>query len=206
MNRVLDDLKLRLSIERNEADIVIILGGSMMFFEEALEQATNLDAKLKIDYVNYFYRELFNIVTNINNLDLSEVIGNLIIKNIDKRLKAKKTNPYYMLTIDIYMINALNYLQNNKVEKAKEYFIKAIEFGEKYVNESKKDYHNALCCGTNWLGYIYNQEGNIKDALVYYQKTFDLYDSVKDEKGFYYKEYDPEDIISTINKLKEDIK
>ena len=158
------------------------------------------------DYVNYFYRELFNIVTNLNVFDLNEAIGNLIIKNIDKRNKLKKTNPYYMLTMDIYMITALIYLQNNNVDKAKEYFIKAITFGEKYINESKKDYHNVLCCGTNWLGYIYKQENKLKDALEYYEETYKLYESVKDEKGFYFKEYDPEDVILTINKLKEDIK
>ena len=206
MNRVLDDIKLRLSTPQSISDAVIIIGGAMVFFEESLDKATNLDNKLKIDYVNYFYRELFNIVTNLNVFDLNEAIGNLIIKNIDKRNKLKKTNPYYMLTMDIYMITALIYLQNNNVDKAKEYFIKAITFGEKYINESKKDYHNVLCCGTNWLGYIYKQENKLKDALEYYEETYKLYESVKDEKGFYFKEYDPEDVILTINKLKEDIK
>ena len=74
-----------------------------------------------------------------------------------------------------------------------------------YLNDSSKNYHDSLCCACNWLSVIYYRENNDKDALRYLEKTLELYNSVKDMDGFYYKEYDPIDVENRIKELKKDI-
>lgn len=203
MNRVLDNLKEGLNADESIDTKIDLFAGAIAFFEKSLDEATNLDNKLKIDYVNYFYRELYNMAVATNLLIVVEPLSDLILKNISKKLGNKKKNPYFNLMIDILIINALSFMQNNMVEGAKKYFTNAVEFGEKYINDSKNNYHDSLCCATNWLGYLFLCETNYNDALRYYEKTFELYNSVRELDGFYYKEYDPNDVNLKIVELKK---
>lgn len=206
MNRVLDEVQANLNNDISIDDKVNIVGGAIVYFEGALDEASNLDSKLKIDYVNYFYRELYNMCLNTGYFIITEPTSSLMIRNITKRLGKKKNNPFFNLMIDILMLNALSFMQNNMVTGAKDYFLKSIELGDKYLVDSRKDYHNSFACATNWMGYISRQEENYKDALKYYEKTYELYNDVKDMDGFYYKEYDPEDVLNNINEIKKILK
>lgn len=203
MNRVLDEVRNKLTEGVNFEEVIKLFGGSIFFFENAMNGAENLDDKLKVDYVNYFYREIYNTAKDTNDLMLTCSISDLIMENINKRLYKKKVNPYFNLMIDMLMINAISLFQANIIEGAKDYFTRAINLGDKYLNDSKKNYHDSLCCACNWLGYLYFQEENYKEALTYCEKTIELYNSVKDEDGFYFKEYDPADVEEKIKEIKK---
>lgn len=205
MNRVIDNVKVNLSNLSETEDMINVFGGALLFFEDALSNAENLDNKLTIDYVNYFYREIFNISMNMNNLEIMKPVSDLLIEKLEKKVGKKKNNPYFNLMIDILILNALSFVQVSMIDGAKIYFDKAISLGDKYLNDSSKNYHDSLCCACNWLGVIYYRENNDKDALRYLEKTLELYNSVKDMDGFYYKEYDPIDVENRIKELKKDI-
>lgn len=205
MNRVIDNVKVNLSNLSETEDMINVFGGALLFFEDALSNAENLDNKLTIDYVNYFYREIFNISMNMNNLEIMKPVSDLLIEKLEKKVGKKKNNPYFNLMIDILILNALSFVQVSMIDGAKIYFDKAINLGDKYLNDSSKNYHDSLCCACNWLGVIYYRENNDKDALRYLEKTLELYNSVKDMDGFYYKEYDPIDVENRIKELKKDI-
>lgn len=205
MNRVIDNVKVNLSNLSETEDMINVFGGALLFFEDALSNAENLDNKLSIDYVNYFYREIFNISMNMNNLEIMKPVSDLLIEKLEKKVGKKKSNPYFNLMIDILILNALSFVQVSMIDGAKIYFDKAIDLGDKYLNDSSKNYHDSLCCACNWLGVIYYRENNDKDALRYLEKTLELYNSVKDMDGFYYKEYDPIDVENRIKELKKDI-
>lgn len=205
MNRVIDNVKVNLSNLSETEDMINVFGGALLFFEDALSNAENLDNKLSIDYVNYFYREIFNISMNMNNLEIMKPVSDLLIEKLEKKVGKKKNNPYFNLMIDILILNALSFVQVSMIDGAKIYFDKAISLGDKYLNDSSKNYHDSLCCACNWLGVIYYRENNDKDALRYLEKTLELYNSVKDMDGFYYKEYDPIDVENRIKELKKDI-
>lgn len=205
MNRVIDNVKVNLSNLSETEDMINVFGGALLFFEDALSNAENLDNKLSIDYVNYFYREIFNISMNMNNLEIMKPVSDLLIEKLEKKVGKKKNNPYFNLMIDILILNALSFVQVSMIDGAKIYFDKAINLGDKYLNDSSKNYHDSLCCACNWLGVIYYRENNDKDALRYLEKTLELYNSVKDMDGFYYKEYDPIDVENRIKELKKDI-
>lgn len=205
MNRVIDNVKVNLSNLSETEDMINVFGGALLFFEDALSNAENLDNKLSIDYVNYFYREIFNISMNMNNLEIMKPVSDLLIEKLEKKVGKKKNNPYFNLMIDILILNALSFVQVSMIGGAKIYFDKAISLGDKYLNDSSKNYHDSLCCACNWLGVIYYRENNDKDALRYLEKTLELYNSVKDMDGFYYKEYDPIDVENRIKELKKDI-
>lgn len=205
MNRVIDNVKVNLSNLSETEDMINVFGGALLFFEDALSNAENLDNKLSIDYVNYFYREIFNISMNMNNLEIMKPVSDLLIEKLEKKVGKKKNNPYFNLMIDILILNALSFVQVSMIDGAKIYFDKAIDLGDKYLNDSSKNYHDSLCCACNWLGVIYYRENNDKDALRYLEKTLELYNSVKDMDGFYYKEYDPIDVENRIKELKKDI-
>ena len=203
MNRVLDDVQARLFSNEDIETKVDVVGGAIVFFNDALNKAENLDSKLKVDYVNYFYRQMFNLVTKTNILELIEPVSDMLVTNLYKIVGKKKKNPHFNLMIDILIINALYFVQVGIIEGAKSYFKRAIELGEQYLNDSKGNYHDSLCCATNWLGYVYLSENNCKDSLVYYEKTYELYNSVKNLNGFYYKEYNPADVKVRIDELKK---
>lgn len=205
MNRVIDNVKINLSNLSETEDMINVFGGALLFFEDALSNAENLDNKLSIDYVNYFYREIFNISMNMNNLEIMKPVSDLLIEKLEKKVGKKKNNPYFNLMIDILILNALSFVQVSMIDGAKIYFDKAIDLGDKYLNDSIKNYHDSLCCACNWLGVIYYRENNSKEALRYLEKTLELYNSVKDMDGFYYKEYDPVDAANRIKELKKDI-
>lgn len=205
MNRVIDNVKVNLSNLSETEDMINVFGGALLFFEDALSNAENLDNKLSIDYVNYFYREIFNISMNMNNLEIMKPVSDLLIEKLEKKVGKKKNNPYFNLMIDILILNALSFVQVSMIDGAKIYFDKAISLGDKYLSDSSKNYHDSLCCACNWLGVIYYRENNDKDALRYLEKTLELYNSVKDMDGFYYKEYDPIDVENRIKELKKDI-
>ena len=205
MNRVIDNVKVNLSNLSETEDMINVFGGALLFFEDALSNAENLDNKLSIDYVNYFYREIFNISMNMNNLEIMKPVSDLLIEKLEKKVGKKKNNPYFNLMIDILILNALSFVQVSMIDGAKIYFDKAIDLGDKYLNDSSKNYHDSLCCACNWLGVIYYREKNDKEALRYLEKTLELYNSVKDMDGFYYKEYDPIDVENRIKELKKDI-
>lgn len=205
MNRVIDNVKVNLSNLSETEDMINVFGGALLFFEDALSNAENLDNKLSIDYVNYFYREIFNISMNMNNLEIMKPVSDLLIEKLEKKVGKKKSNPHFNLMIDILILNALSFVQVSMIDGAKIYFDKAIDLGDKYLNDSSKNYHDSLCCACNWLGVIYYRENNDKDALRYLEKTLELYNSVKDMDGFYYKEYDPIDVENRIKELKKDI-
>lgn len=205
MNRVIDNVKVNLSNLSETEDMINVFGGALLFFEDALSNAENLDNILSIDYVNYFYREIFNISMNMNNLEIMKPVSDLLIEKLEKKVGKKKSNPYFNLMIDILILNALSFVQVSMIDGAKIYFDKAINLGDKYLNDSSKNYHDSLCCACNWLGVIYYRENNDKDALRYLEKTLELYNSVKDMDGFYYKEYDPIDVENRIKELKKDI-
>ena len=205
MNRVIDNVKVNLSNLSETEDMINVFGGAILFFEDALSNAENLDNKLSIDYVNYFYREIFNISMNMNNLEIMKPVSDLLIEKLEKKVGKKKNNPYFNLMIDILILNALSFVQVSMIDGAKIYFDKAIDLGDKYLNDSSKNYHDSLCCACNWLGVIYYRENNSKEALRYLEKTLELYNSVKDMDGFYYKEYDPIDVENRIKELKKDI-
>lgn len=205
MNRVIDNVKVNLSNLSETEDMINVFGGALLFFEDALSNAENLDNKLSIDYVNYFYREIFNISMNMNNLEIMKPVSDLLIEKLEKKVGKKKNNPYFNLMIDILILNALSFVQVSMIDGAKIYFDKAISLGDKYLNDSSKNYHDSLCCACNWLSVIYYRENNDKDALRYLEKTLELYNSVKDMDGFYYKEYDPIDVENRIKELKKDI-
>lgn len=205
MNRVIDSTKLNINILVNVEDKINLLGGAILFFEGALDKADNLDSKLKVDYVNYFYREIFNIAMSTNNIEIMNPISDSLIEKLTSKVGKKKNNPYFNLMVDILVLNALMFVQFEIIDGAKDYFDRAIKLGEKYLNDSMKNYHDSVCCAGNWIGMIYYKEGNKEKALTYYEKTFNLYDSVKDMDGFYYKEYDPVDVCNKYNELKKDI-
>lgn len=205
MNRVIDNVKINLSNLTEIEDMINVFGGALLFFDDALSKAENLDNKLTIDYVNYFYREIFNITLNMNNLEIMKPVSDLLIEKLEKKVGKKKNNPYFNLMIDILILNALSFVQVSMIDGAKIYFDKAIDLGDKYLNDSSKNYHDSLCCACNWLGVIYYRENNSKEALRYLEKTLELYNSVKDMDGFYYKEYDPVDVANRIKELKKDI-
>lgn len=205
MNRVIDNVKINLSNLTEIEDMINVFGGALLFFDDALSKAENLDNKLTIDYVNYFYREIFNITLNMNNLEIMKSVSDLLIEKLEKKVGKKKNNPYFNLMIDILILNALSFVQVSMIDGAKIYFDKAIDLGDKYLNDSSKNYHDSLCCACNWLGVIYYRENNSKEALRYLEKTLELYNSVKDLDGFYYKEYDPVDVANRIKELKKDI-
>ena len=205
MNRVIDNVKINLSNLTEIEDMINVFGGALLFFDDALSKAENLDNKLTIDYVNYFYREIFNITLNMNNLEIMKPVSDLLIEKLEKKVGKKKNNPYFNLMIDILILNALSFVQVSMIDGAKIYFDKAIDLGDKYLNDSSKNYHDSLCCACNWLGVIYYRENNSKESLRYLEKTLELYNSVKDLDGFYYKEYDPVDVANRIKELKKDI-
>ncbi|MGN0967297.1 MAG: tetratricopeptide repeat protein [Candidatus Coprovivens sp.] len=205
MNRVIDNVKINLSNLTEIEDIINVFGGALLFFDDALSKAENLDNKLTIDYVNYFYREIFNITLNMNNLEIMKPVSDLLIEKLEKKVGKKKNNPYFNLMIDILILNALSFVQVSMIDGAKIYFDKAIDLGNKYLNDSSKNYHDSLCCACNWLGVIYFRENNSKEALRYLEKTLELYNSVKDMDGFYFKEYNPADVANRIKELKKDI-
>lgn len=205
MNRVIDNVKINLNNLTEIEDMINVFGGALLFFDDALSKAENLDNKLTIDYVNYFYREIFNITLNMNNLEIMKSVSDLLIEKLEKKVGKKKNNPYFNLMIDILILNALSFVQVSMIDGAKIYFDKAIDLGDKYLNDSSKNYHDSLCCACNWLGVIYYRENNSKEALRYLEKTLELYNSVKDLDGFYYKEYDPVDVANRIKELKKDI-
>ena len=205
MNRVIDNVKVNLSNLSETEDMINVFGGALLFFEDALSNAENLDNKLSIDYVNYFYREIFNISMNMNNLEIMKTVSDLLIEKLEKKVGKKKNNPYFNLMIDILILNALSFVQVSMIDGAKIYFDKAISLGDKNLSDSSKNYHDSLCCACNWLGVIYYRENNSKEALRYLEKTLELYNSVKDMDGFYYKEYDPIDVENRIKELKKDI-
>lgn len=205
MNRVIDNVKINLSNLTEIEDMINVFGGALLFFDDALSKAENLDNKLTIDYVNYFYREIFNITLNMNNLEIMKPVSDLLIEKLEKKVGKKKNNLYFNLMIDILILNALSFVQVSMIDGAKIYFDRAIDLGDKYLNDSSKNYHDSLCCACNWLGVIYYRENNSKEALRYLEKTLELYNSVKDMDGFYYKEYDPVDVANRIKELKKDI-
>lgn len=205
MNRVIDNVKINLSNLTEIEDVINVFGGALLFFDDALSKAENLDNKLTIDYVNYFYREIFNITLNMNNLEIMKPVSDLLIEKLEKKVGKKKNNPYFNLMIDILILNALSFVQVSMIDGAKIYFDKAIDLGDKYLNDSSNNYHDSLCCACNWLGVIYYRENNCKEALRYLEKTLELYNSVNDMDGFYYKEYDPVDVANRIKELKKDI-
>ena len=57
-NSFIDNVKVNLSNFSETEDMINVFGGALLFFEDALSNAENLDNKLSIDYVNYFYREI----------------------------------------------------------------------------------------------------------------------------------------------------
>jgi tetratricopeptide (TPR) repeat protein len=203
MNRVLDDVKNKLTEENKISDVIGLFGGSIFFFEEALNTAENLDDKMITDYVNYFYRELYDAATSTGDLMLVCSVSDIIIDNLNKKIGKKKSNPYFNLMIDILILNAISLFQSGIVEGAKDYFTRATNLGEKYLNDSKVNYHDSLCCAINWLGYLSYQEENYKDSLSHCERIMELYNSVKDEDGFYYNEYDPIDVESKIEEIKK---
>ena len=205
MNRVIDNVKVNLSNLSETEDMINVFGGALLFFEDALSNAENLDNKLSIDYVNYFYREIFNIVMSTRNIEIINSVSDMLINRLTVKLGKKKNNPYFNLMIDILILNALTFVQFNINDGAKDYFDRSIKLGDKYLKDSMKNYHDSLCCACNWLGVIYYRENNDKDALRYLEKTLELYNSVKDMDGFYYKEYDPIDVENRIKELKKDI-
>ena len=203
MNRVLDDIRAKLIEGVNFEEVIKLFGGSIFYFENAMNSAKNLDDKLKVEYVNYFYEEIYNAAKDTNDLMLTCSISDLITENINKRLDKKKVNPYFNLMIDMLIINAISLFQANILEGAKDYFTRAINLGDKYLKDSKKNYHDSLCCAYNWLGYLYFQEENYKESLTYCERIMELYNSVKDEEGFYCKEYDPTDVEEKIREIKK---
>lgn len=203
MNRVLDDVKNKLTEENKISDVIGLFGGSIFFFEEALKTAENLDDKMITDYVNYFYRELYDAATSTGDLMLVCSVSDIIIDNLNKKIGKKKSNPYFNLMIDILILNAISLFQSEIVEGAKDYFTRATTLGEKYLNDSKANYHDSLCCAINWLGYLSYVEENYKDSLSHCERIMELYNSVKDEDGFYYNEYDPSDVESKIEEIKK---
>ena len=162
MNRVIDNVKINLSNLTEIEDMINVFGGALLFFDDALSKAENLDNKLTIDYVNYFYREIFNITLNMNNLEIMKPVSDLLIEKLEKKVGKKKNNPYFNLMIDILILNALSFVQVSMIDGAKIYFDKAIDLGDKYLNDSSKNYHDSLCCACNWLGVIYYRENNSK--------------------------------------------
>lgn len=205
MNRVIDNVKVNLTSLVKSEDIINLLGGAVLFFDDALDKADNLDSKLNVDYVNYFYREIFNIAMSTGNIEIINPVSDMLINKLTVKVGKKKNNPYFNLMIDILILNALTFIQFNIIDGAKDYFDRSIKLGDRYLKDSMKNYHDSLCCACNWLGYIYLKENNIKDALTYYEKTYSLYESVKDMEGFYFKEYDPVDVSKRIDELKKDI-
>lgn len=203
MNRVLNDVKNKLNEENKVSDVIGLFGGAIFFFEEALSTAGNLDDKMIIDYVNYYYRELYDAATSTGDFMLVCSISDLIIDNLNKKIGKKKNNPYFNLMIDIYILNAITFFQSEIPEGAKDYFTRAVTLGEKYLNDSKVNYHDSLCCAINWLGYLAYQEENYKESLNHCERIMELYNSVKDEDGFYYNEYDPSDVENKIEEIKK---
>ena len=110
MNRVIDNVKVNLSNLSETEEMINVFGGALLFFEDALSNAENLDNKLSIDYVNYFYREIFNISMNMNNLEIMKTVSDLLIEKLEKKVGKKKNNPYFNLMIDILILNALSFV------------------------------------------------------------------------------------------------
>lgn len=203
MNVVLDDIQLQLLNNKDIQTKMDVIAGAILFLEKSINEAENLDSKMKIDYVNYFYKNLYTLSSKTNQPEFIEGCANLLVDTLNIKNGKKKKNPFFNTTIDILIITALMFLNVKLVDKAKFYFSKACEFGNNYLNDSKVNYHDSLCCATNWLGYLCLTEKNYGDALTHYEKTYELYNSVKDIKGFYYKEYNPYDIEIRITELKK---
>ena len=141
---------------------------------------------------DYFYRELFKISENLDNVDFLIDVSNLISNNIYKLLKKKNKNgnPYYMCLIDTYMLTALYCYSNKESEKAREFFFKAVKVGEDNLEESKKNYHDALNCAYTWAGFYLFNEKKYDEALSYFETVLKLYDEVKDDPNYHIREKD----------------
>jgi len=157
-----------------------------------------------IEKVNYFYRIILDFKGTLKDLPLSMEITDIVTDTLLKKVK-KDNNPYYKLIIDYYMLTALECDSYNDLENAKKYFNKAIDFGKKFDKESKERYYDEINCAYSWMGYYLYQDKDYKEALKYFKKVIDNYNSVKDDPNYSVTENDsvPNSIayIDSINSI-----
>ena len=82
---IIDNVKINLGNLTEIEDMINVFGGALLFFDDALSKAENLDNKLTIDYVNKF-SNLYCVGRNgqhrYNNMDHSMLTGIECVKNI----------------------------------------------------------------------------------------------------------------------------
>lgn len=162
---------------------------------DTLIKNSEVEKMTDYDDICYFYRKLFESVNWFYNLDLVNKMSSKLLRKWNKDVpKNSKHNPYFNPIIDVLILSALAYQRDYPLEAIK-YFEKAYKHGEKYLDDSKRDYHDSLCCAITWLGSLYYGMGEYEKSKFYFHRALELYKSVKDLKGFYYKEYSP-DVIN----------
>ncbi len=146
----------------------------------------------EINTRKFFYKTIFDISKELNNVNFLIDIVDLIEININNVLKKnkKKENPYYITLIDTYMLTALFCVSNEDTVNARKYFNKSVKVGEDNFEESKKNYHDALNCAYTWVGYYLYSEENYKEALKCFEKVIELDNSVKDDPNYHLTEKD----------------
>lgn len=160
----------------------------------------------EVEVRNFFYRTIFDLIQKLNLLDLMLSVSLEIIDNLNRVVKEKhkKDNPYFMCLIDTYMINGICCDMVNKKDKARELFNSAVELGEKYLDESKKNFHDALNCAYTWAGvYLYNDQ-KYEESLKCFERVIELFNQVKFEPNYHIREVDSvPNSIQYIKVLKE---
>ena len=160
-------------------------------FDELIKEFDG-DRLIENEDICYFYRKLFECVVAINKVDVVEKMEEKLVKNFNSRVpKDSKENPFFNPTIDVLILSALFFRDRADFIISDRLFEKAIKHGEKYLDDSKKNYHDSLLCAYAWMVSINYEDKDYKSCIKNAKRALELYESVKDLDGFYYKEYDP---------------
>ncbi len=160
--------------------------------DEFEDKCDDKNSSKEIHLRDFFYRELFKIADSLDNVDFLIDVTGIITNNIYELLKnkIKDGNPYYMCLIDTYMLTAIYCYSNKENDKARDFFFKAVKTGEDNLEESKKNFHDALNCAYTWAGFYLYNEKKYDEALKLFNNVLRLYDEVKDDPNYHIREKD----------------
>ena len=157
----------------------------------------------KREDLEYFYKQLFVYINAYQDIILTEEVANHLIRKLSKKQGENGKNDYYMPIMDILMLTAIQFESKQNDIDSVIFFKKAVKHSEDYIKDAKRDFYNAYCCALGWLGTIAFRNNEYKECIEYNEKVLDLYKKVKDLKGFYLKEYDPNNSKDYIKESKK---
>jgi signal transduction histidine kinase/tetratricopeptide (TPR) repeat protein len=117
----------------------------------------------------YFLYLLFTIICfNVLSQKTTKIdsLQQLLSKNIHDTIKVEIL---FKIAEEVYL---------SSPDEAKKYCFKA----EKLSNEIQ--FENGLAVAYGWLAYLYEQEGNIKEALAYNYKSLDIFERIGNKKDY----------------------